>query len=156
MHLTSRANPSKTLAAVICLGVLPGISDAQFGPFRGESREQWCAGLARVFREHIAIMERTCRVGPQPPRYHSCNDQRSHIRAMSENILGCRGMPADIRQLAQTNARRFAREHGDRRGPSPEQSEYMACAARIHAACMQPSVLGAQQCVSNSIWQCNR
>ena len=156
MHFRIRANLAKILAPLICLSVLPGISDAQFGPFRGESREQWCAGLARVYREHIAIMERTCRVGPQPPRYHSCNDQRSHIRAMSENILGCRGMPADIRQLAQSNARRFAGEHGDRRGPSPEQSAYMACESQIRAGCMQPSPLGYQQCVSNSIWQCNR
>jgi hypothetical protein len=144
----------KTVAALTFLGLAPSLAEAQ--PSRGQSREDWCAKLASVYREHIAIMERTCRVGPQPPRYHSCNDQKSHIRAMSENILGCKGMPDAIRQLAEVNAHRFAREHGDRRGPSPEQSATFACEARVRAACMQPSVLGSQQCVSSNIWQCYR
>lgn len=154
MRVTGMSMPGKAIAVLVFLGLAPSLADAQ--PVRGQSREDWCAGLASVYREHIAIMERTCRVGPQPPRYHSCNDQKSHIRAMSENILGCRGMPPAIRELAQMNARRFADEEGDRRGPSPEQSAVFECEARIRTGCMQPNVLAMQQCISSSIWQCYR
>src|SRR6201999_1920704 len=95
-----------------------------------------CNGLAEAYVRDVVAMERTCRSGPEAPRYHSCNDMRSHIKVMSQNLRRCPGVPGGTRSMAESNARRLAGAEADRRGPSPAQSQHMGCIGNIGAQCM--------------------
>ena len=84
------------------------------------------------------------------------NIDRAGLRA---DLARARKLMSDMRAGSPGVAMRSEKRRIDYnrpRGFSAEESEYMACEARVRAACMQPSILGAQQCVSNSLWQCNR
>jgi hypothetical protein len=106
MHMAS-INNALVISVLFVINSAPG----------SLAQSDYCASTPSVYFDNVNVMERTCRFGPQPPRYHSCNDQREHIKIMSQNLLRCPGIPQGIRNAAAANARRLAGAVGDRRGP---------------------------------------
>lgn len=118
-----------------------------------------CAGLISVYERDAETMAKACRQGPQPPRYHSCNDMRVHVRIMSQSILRCPGLPPALRQLAEANLRSLSGAQSDPRGPSSDQARYYQCQAEIGVQCMAQCANDMQcnaACKGMNAWRCNR
>ncbi len=73
----------------------------------GMAQAQDCNRLVDYFPTAVSLKDKTCRYGPQPPRYHSCLDQKANVEMMAKNILQCRGLSSAQRTYYAKMARTY-------------------------------------------------
>jgi hypothetical protein len=151
----------------------PGIAGMVLGPIgqavaeglrggsvaRSPDEGDECSRLITAFPEHLQVREKTCRYGPQPPRYHSCADFTEHIHAMAKNVLACPHVPPSIRRAAIEARNRFAGPAGANRRAAARRIHFYDCANAVASQCLGRCVGNlacAAQCREANTHVCNQ
>lgn len=114
--LTAGCGDRDTIESFNPLGLVTGqpwlvVGQRSLTPEEKQQEEkEACDRQLSAFPEQVDIMNRTCRLGPQAPRYHSCDDQKVHIVYYSKRLLACPGLPPGVRTQAQGLVYRYQAE----------------------------------------------